>query len=180
MGVDGPDASSFDAFVLVRGLSPRGDADAQFSLYRALSQSGALVVNRIDALLDAQDKFRTSHLLLRAGLPTPRAALVQSTAEARAILHGWQEVVAKPLYGSLGEGVERMVVGPAAEHRLTERLAEEGALYLQQWVPNPGHDLRAFIIGGRLACAIERVAQEGEFRTNIARGARPRPARPSP
>jgi len=57
------EAAVFDAYVLVRGMSPRGDADAQLSLYRALALSGCLVVNRVDALLDAQDKLRTSHLL---------------------------------------------------------------------------------------------------------------------
>ncbi|MGC4113896.1 MAG: RimK family alpha-L-glutamate ligase [Myxococcales bacterium] len=170
----------FDAFVLVRGLSPRGDADAQFTVYRALAQAGALVINRIDALLDAQDKFRTSHLLARAGVPTPRAALAQSGDAAAEFLRRLGDAVAKPLFGSLGEGVERLAVGEEGERRAAERVAAEGALYLQQWVPNPGHDTRAFVVGGRMVASVERVAAEGEFRTNVARGARPRPAHPNP
>lgn len=172
-------APAFDAFVLVRGLSPRGDADAQFALYRALSQAGAIVVNRLDALLDAQDKFRTSHLLQRAGVPTPRAALVQSPPDVVALVRAWGDVVVKPLYGSLGEGVERIQANEAGERRASERVAKEGALCVQQFVPNPGHDTRAFVVGGKLVAAVERVAAEGEFRTNVARGARPRPAHPT-
>jgi ribosomal protein S6--L-glutamate ligase len=176
----GDHLETFDAYLVVRGLSPRGDADAQFTLYRALALGGALVINRIDALLDAQDKFRTSHLLARAGVPTPRAALAQSGEAAAAFLRKLGEAVAKPLFGSLGEGVERLEAGEEGERRVAERVAEEGSLYLQQWVPNPGHDTRAFVIGGRMVACVERVAAEGEFRTNVARGARPRPAHPSP
>jgi ribosomal protein S6--L-glutamate ligase len=49
----------FDALVLARGLGRTGDGDVQFELYRALAESGSLVVNDIDALLAAQDKLRT-------------------------------------------------------------------------------------------------------------------------
>ena len=75
-------ASEFDAFVLARGLGRAGDPDLQFEIYRSLEGGGALVVNRLDPLLSAQDKFRTSWLLTRAGLPTPRAAVAQSAADA--------------------------------------------------------------------------------------------------
>lgn len=173
------DERPWDACVLMRGLSPRGDADAQFSFYRALAQEGALVVNRVEALLDAQDKFRTSHLLLRAGVPTPPAALVQTADALALLLRDWGEAVVKPLFGSLGEGVERLHAGEVGERRGAERLEHEGALYAQRWVPNPGFDTRAFVVGGRLVAAVERVAPEGEFRTNVARGGRPRPAHPT-
>ncbi len=86
---------AYDAFVLVRALSPRGDADVQFSVYRALEEAGALVINRLGALLDAQDKFRTSQLLLRAGVATPAAALVQTPAEAAAVARSWGDVCAQ-------------------------------------------------------------------------------------
>jgi tetrahydromethanopterin:alpha-L-glutamate ligase len=170
----------FDAFVLVRALSPRGDADVQFSVYRALEEAGALVINRLGALLDAQDKFRTSQLLLRAGVATPAAALVQTPAEAAAVARSWGDVVLKPLAGSLGEGVERLPRGPVGEARAAQRVREEGALYVQRWVPNSGRDVRVLVVGGRAAGAVERVAAPGEFRTNIARGARPRAAELAP
>lgn len=172
--------SAFDAFVLARGMSPRGDPDAQFCIYRALEAAGSLVINRLGSLLDAQDKFRTSHLLKSAGVPTPRAAIAQSAAEAAAILRVMGEAVLKPLAGSLGEGVERLSTGPQAERRAARRIARQGAVYLQQWVPNPGRDLRVFVVGGRVVGAVERVAKPGEFRTNIARGATPYPVRLSP
>ena len=75
-----------EAFILVRGLGRAGDPDVQFEIYRALEESGALVVNRLGPLLAAQDKFRSSWLLARAGVPTPVAAVAQTgEAAARAL-----------------------------------------------------------------------------------------------
>jgi ribosomal protein S6--L-glutamate ligase len=170
----------YDAFVLARGMSPRGDPDAQFCIYRALEASGALVVNRLGSLLDAQDKFRTSHLLRASGVPTPRAAIAQSAAEAAAVLKAMGQAVLKPLAGSLGEGVARLESGPRAERLAARHIARQGAIYLQQWVPNAGRDLRVFVVGGRVVGAVARVARPGEFRTNIARGATPHPVDLSP
>lgn len=164
-----------DAFLLVRGVSPDGDADAQLTIYRSLEAAGALVLNRIDSLLDARDKFRTSFLLSSAGVATPRAALVQSPEQAIAFLRESPGAVVKPLSGSLGEGVERIDMGHGLQVRIAARLQKEGALYLQAWVPNDGRDLRVFVVGGRVTGAVERVAQAGDFRTNIACGAIARP-----
>ncbi len=164
-----------DAFLLARGVSPRGDADAQLTIYRSLEAAGALVLNRVEALLDARDKFRTSLRLAAAGVTTPRAALVQSPEQALAFVRACQSAVIKPLTGSLGVGVERIESGRSASERLAARLDEEGALYLQSWVPNDGRDLRVFVVGDRVAGAVERVARPGDFRANMARGARARP-----
>ena len=66
----GAPAAGYDAFILARGLGREGDPDVQFEIYRALEGTGALVVNRLDPLLAAQDKFRTSWMLRLAGVPT--------------------------------------------------------------------------------------------------------------
>jgi ribosomal protein S6--L-glutamate ligase len=169
-------ARELDAVVLARGLSPKSDPEAQFSLYRALELMGLPVINRIEALLDAQDKFRTSLLLQQSGVPTPPAALALNPDQARRMVRrlGW--VVLKPPFGSLGEGVELLAPGEEGEQRAAERAEADGAVYLQQYLPNPGRDLRVFVVGGRAVAAVERVASPGEFRTNVARGGTPIPA----
>jgi RimK family alpha-L-glutamate ligase len=45
-------------------------------------------------------------------------------------------------------------------------------------VPHGGRDIRAFVLGGRVLAAMERVA--GGWRTNIAQGAQARPLRLTP
>jgi ribosomal protein S6--L-glutamate ligase len=164
-------AGSFDAFVLARGLGRRGDPDVQFEIYRGLESSGAVVVNRIDPLLAAQDKFRTSWLLARAGVPTPAAAVAQSPEEADRILSAFRAAVVKPIAGSLGEGVERIPAGPAGRALVHERLSREGVVYLQAYVAHPGRDARLFVVGGKVRAAVERRAPAGEWRTNLAGGA---------
>ncbi len=166
----GAPAVGFDAFILARGLGRSGDPDVQFEIYRALEGTGALVVNRLDPLLAAQDKFRTSWLLRLAGVATPRAAVAQAADDAEGALAELGEVVAKPLTGSLGDGLERLSPDAAGRARVRERVERDGAVYLQSYVPHPGRDLRVFVVGGRARAAIVRHAPAGEWRTNVSRG----------
>jgi tetrahydromethanopterin:alpha-L-glutamate ligase len=172
----GAPAVGFDAFILARGLGRGGDPDVQFEIYRALEGTGALVVNRLDPLLAAQDKFRTSWLLRLAGVPTPRAAVAQTPEDAEVALLALGEVVAKPVAGSLGDGIERLAPDRAGRARVRERVERDGAVYLQAYVPHPGRDLRVFVVAGRARAAIARHAPAGEWRTNVGRGGRTEPA----
>jgi ribosomal protein S6--L-glutamate ligase len=167
----------FDALVLARGLGRAGDPDVQFEIYRALDAGGALLVNRLEPLLSAQDKFRSSWLLARAGVATPAAAVAQRPEDAERALAALGEAVVKPLAGSLGDGVERVRPDRAGRTAVRERVGREGAVYLQAYVPHPGEDLRVFVVGGRARAAIARHAPEGEWRTNVAGGGRAEPAR---
>ena len=163
--------ASFDALLIARGLGRAGDPDVQFEIYRALEGTGALVANRIDALLAAQDKLRTSWLLRRAGVTTPRAAVAQAPRDAVAALGAMGEAVLKPIAGSLGEGLQRVRADRAGRKAVLERIEQAGAVYLQEYVPNPGRDARVFVVGDRVEGAMERRAPAGEWRTNVERGA---------
>jgi ribosomal protein S6--L-glutamate ligase len=170
----GQDLAGLDALLLVRGLGRSGDADVQLEAYRALEESGALVANRVDALLAAQDKLRSSWLLRRAGIDTPPVVVAQTASAARAALAQLRDAVVKPLTGSLGEGVERIADDRSGRREVVSRVERDGAVYLQSFVPNPGRDARLFVVGGSVEGAIERLAPEGEFITNVARGGRAR------
>jgi ribosomal protein S6--L-glutamate ligase len=167
-------AATFDALLIARGLGRRGDPDVQFEIYRALEGTGALLANRIDALLAAQDKLRTSWLLRRAGVPTPPAAVAQTHRDAVAALDALGEAVLKPIAGSLGDGLSRVKADRAGRREVLERLERDGAVYLQAYVPHPGRDARLFVVGNRVAGAMERIAPPGEWRTNVERGAKVR------
>jgi ribosomal protein S6--L-glutamate ligase len=174
----GAPAGRFDAFVLARGLGRAGDPDVQFEIYRALEGTGALIVNRLEPLLAAQDKFRTSWLLRLAGVPTPRAAVAQTPEDSARALATLGEAVAKPLAGSLGDGVERIRDDAEGRARVEALVRRDGAVYLQAFVPHPGRDLRIFVVGGRARASIERHAPPGEWRTNVVRGGRTAAASP--
>jgi ribosomal protein S6--L-glutamate ligase len=172
VAVAGEPVPDIDAFILVRGLGRSGDPDVQFEIYRALEAAGAVVVNRLEPLLAAQDKFRTSCLLSSAGVPTPRAAVTQRPDDAVRAVEALGEAVVKPLAGSLGEGVERVRPDPEGRRAVRERAARDGAVYLQAYVPHPGRDVRVFVVDGEARAAITRHAPPGDWRTNVAGGGR--------
>jgi tetrahydromethanopterin:alpha-L-glutamate ligase len=165
--VRGEPHAGYDAFLTPRAIGDEGDPELQLELYRTLAEEGALLVNDVRALTLAIDKFKTSWLLSRGGVPTPRAIVVQRPASlARALGALGGRAVAKPLYGSLGIGVELV----DREARAAACLSRWRALYLQAFVDGGGRDVRAFVVGERVEAAIERQAPAGDFRTNVHLG----------
>lgn len=146
-----------------------------------LAARGVRVLNPPAALLAAHDKLITARLLRRARLPHPRTRVARLGAPLPALPGPW---VVKPRFGSWGLGVARCA--EAAElHGLLERLEWQpwfrahGAL-VQELVPPRGHDLRLVVAAGRVVGAVSRVCPPGEWRTNVALGARRQPVRRPP
>ena len=133
------------------------------------------VLNPAGALLAAHDKLVTARVLEGASLPHPRTRFASSAWEEDA----WGgPVVVKPRFGSWGRAVHRCddeaSLAALLDGLMTERwFALHGAL-VQELVEPAGHDLRVVVAGGRAVGAISRVAARGEWRTNVALGARRR------
>ena len=146
-----------------------------------LAASGVEVLNRPGALVAAHDKLLTARALRLAGLPHPHTWLI---AEGMPTPAPELPIVLKPRFGSWGRDVTlcRTAADLSAE---LERLAfrgwfrEQGVL-AQALVPPLGWDLRLVVAGGRIVGATRRVAAPGEWRTNVALGARPEPVAPPP
>jgi RimK family alpha-L-glutamate ligase len=144
-----------------------------------LAVSGAVLLNPPSALVAAHDKLLTARILRRAGVPHPRTWLI-----AEGVLSPAPElpVVLKPRFGSWGRDV---VLCPTADdldrelERFVQRpwFQEQGVL-AQELVPPLGWDLRIVVAGGRVVGAARRVAAPGEWRTNVALGARSEPVTP--
>ena len=164
----GVDVCEYDLFLTPRALGDEGDAEAQVELYRAIAETGVPMVNEVGALLDALDKLRSSCLFAHADVATPRTFLLQDLGEAQRAVAAMGRAVMKPLYGSLGRGVE--LVGPDDRERLAARLARRGALYLQEYVAAP-LDVRALVVGDDVIAAVARRPPPGEFRSNLDLGA---------
>jgi tetrahydromethanopterin:alpha-L-glutamate ligase len=165
----GRDSRDFDVFLTPRAVGEAGNAELQLELYRTLAESGALLVNDVAALTTAIDKFKSSWLFAEAGLPTPRVRVVQRLDEARRALEELGAALVKPVFGSLGEGIERL--SPDDDGRLAELLASQGALYLQELITDVERDVRAFVVGDRVTAAVARRPVPGEFRGNLSQGA---------
>jgi len=170
---DQVELETVDGFVLARGFGEQGNPDFQVPVYQILARSGKVLINNIDALLCAIDKFETSYRFQRAGLPTPAVAVVQDAEVAYGVLREWGRAVAKPLFGSLGIGIELIEDTTEGRALLPVLLKRFRAIYLQEYVPTPGRDIRAFVVGNQVVASIYRMAAPGQWQTNISRGGRP-------
>ena len=165
---------AYDA-LLLRGLDNNGLPDFQLEAYRLMEEAVPVTVNRVGPVLTALDKCRTSFVLRKAGLPTPETVVTQRQDEAEDVVREFGEAVLKPLYGSLGEDIVRVTSGAEATENIARMLKSFGAVYVQRFLGPGGRDIRAFVVGGRVIAAIYRVAQDGEWITNVFRGARSQP-----
>lgn len=177
-GVFGPGGVALHELdaLLVRGL-PRGSLEQvifRMDALHVLADSGVRVINSARALERTIDKSWASALLARAGVPTPATVACEryeTAMEAFDRLGG--DVVVKPLFGAMGNGIVRIEDRDVA-HRVFRALALEHAVYyLQRTVLSPGRrDLRVLVVGGEIGAAMERVSDS--WRANVAQGARPR------
>src|SRR5205823_14974537 len=131
-----------------------------------LAAAGVPVLNPPRAVEAAVDKYLTLALLAAAGLPVPTTWRGESASEAlTAFAELGGDVVLKPLFGSEGRGLTRLN-DEALALRAFKMLAQLGAvLYVQEFVPHEGFDIRLFLIGERVL-AIRRHNQL-DWRTNI-------------
>jgi ribosomal protein S6--L-glutamate ligase len=168
ISVNGESADSFDAFI-VRGFNRQGEIDYQFEILELLDRQGHLVINSPEALSIAESKSETSFYLQKHGLPVPRTVVTQNLDDAAAAIELFGLSVLKPLYGSHGIGIER--VAPEMSRELLPAFWERyGAMYIQEFVPNNGRDIRAFVVGDEVPAAMYRVAPEGQWKTNVFQG----------
>jgi tetrahydromethanopterin:alpha-L-glutamate ligase len=169
--------------VLVRMMPPGSLEQVVFrmdALHR-LEAQGVPVLNPPRAVEAAVDKYLALAQLQVAGLPVPETWVGESATEALAAFEELGgDVIVKPLFGSEGRGLVRVSDRELATRafRTLERLGS--VLYVQRFVANPGYDIRAFVLGGRVIGAIRRFASAGEWRTNVAVGGRPEACDPGP
>jgi RimK family alpha-L-glutamate ligase len=133
-----------------------------------LEDHGIRVVNSPRAIERTVDKFWTSALLEQCGIPTPETVVCESAEEAFTALARLEDVILKPLFGSMGLGMVR-VSDQEMGFRVFRTIEQiRGVYYLQRTIDHDGADIRAFVLGGRVLGAIERRSQG--WRTNLARG----------
>jgi RimK family alpha-L-glutamate ligase len=176
-GAELPDA------ILVRGIAGGTfeQVTKRLGILHALREFGLPVYNDARAIERSVDKSMTSVLLHAAGVPTPRTWAMESAAAARQLVTregaAGRCLVLKPLFGSQGEGLQRVgwvdgvhVALPALED------GYGGLAYLQRFLPprtDPGHDYRVLVVGGAAVAAMRRVSEH--WIHNVAQGARCEP-----
>lgn len=162
----------YDA-VLVRTMPPGSLEQVVFRM-DALAQvasRGTLVLNSPKAIEVAVDKYLTLCRLHAAGFEVPRTETSQTVEAAMAsFARLGHDVVLKPIFGSEGRGITRITDEAIAE-RTFKLLTQLGAvIYLQEFVPHEGYDVRLLVIGDEVLGM--RRSNQLDWRTNVSRGAR--------
>jgi RimK family alpha-L-glutamate ligase len=167
--------------VLVRTMPPGSLEQVVFRMdaLAQLEAAGRLVINPARAIEAAVDKYLCSAKLQAAGLKIPRTVVCQTAEDAMAAFAALGgDVVLKPLFGAEGRGIARLV-DEALALRAFKMLEElRAVLYLQQYVPHEGFDLRVLVIGDRMLGMRRRNALD--WRTNVSRGATAEPLEMTP
>jgi len=161
----------FDA-VLVRSMPPGSLEQVVFrmDMLGQLAEQGVPIVNPPRAIEVAVDKYLATTRLQAAGLLVPRTITCQTTQQAmEGFLQLGSDVVVKPLFGGEGRGITR-VTDPAIAQRVFQALEAIGSvLYLQEFIPHEGCDLRLLVVGKQVLGMRRR--NPADWRTNISRGA---------
>ena len=153
----------------------------RFDILRELEAEGVPVINSPEAIRNAANKYHASYLLARAGLPVPETIAVQSVEAALRVISRFGDAVIKPVFGYKGKDIARIKEGEIrfsdrktepipVEEALEKLLEERGMLYIQEFIENPGRDIRAFVVGGTAIGAIYRKAAAGSWVNNLSQG----------
>lgn len=161
--------------LLVRSM-PSGSLEQvifRMDCLQNLAKTGTLVLNSPRSLEIAIDKYMSLAKLRDARVPVPPTIVTQSLEAALAAMEEFGEVVVKPIFGSEGRGLLR-ISDPELAWRTFKHLTSIGAvLYVQKYIRNHGEDMRYLVIGQQV-WGIRRIC-EGDWRANLAQGARCEP-----
>jgi RimK family alpha-L-glutamate ligase len=163
---------AYDA-LLVRTI-PEGSLEQiifRMDVLHRLEAAGVRIMNRPAALERTVDKYYTSSVLARGGLPTPRTVVAEGCDEAMEAFREFGDVIVKPLFGAGGRGMVRISDAEIAYRTFRALTLTRSIFYIQEFVPHGDHDLRGVVVGDRVVAAIRR--RSAGWRHNVSQGARP-------
>lgn len=134
----------------------------------------AFTINRPQTIEVCGDKLATNAALTKADVPTPRVGIAFEREAALNLCEAFgYPVVMKPVLGSWGRMVSKLndrdAVEAVLEHKEVLGGHQHKVFYIQEYVEKPGRDIRAFVVGNEVICAIYRCS--AHWITNTARGA---------
>ncbi|RMF27425.1 MAG: RimK family alpha-L-glutamate ligase [Bacteroidetes bacterium] len=135
---------------------------------------GVYTAARADALLQARDKLRSLQLLAAAGMDIPRTFIVNNPDVVGSLIDelGGPPVVIKLLESTHGLGVILAETRKTAISIVEAFQRTNQKVIVQEFIEEArGADIRVLVVGGRVVAAMRRQAVDGEFRSNLHRGA---------
>jgi tetrahydromethanopterin:alpha-L-glutamate ligase len=165
------DLTTLDAIV-VRDLGPvtKNDASFRFDMLSQLEESGIAVINSPDSIAKAANKYVSSYIFMKNNITTPGTVVTNCPDEAFRALASFGKAVTKPVFGFKGIGVECLRNDDKGRVKLKKLMEKNGLVYLQEFIANPGRDIRVFIVNNKVMGSIYRIAPEGSWINNLSQG----------
>jgi len=149
---------------------------------RSLTQLGVMLLKHFElmkipstlsreGLVTARNKYLTLQALHAAGVRIPESILIASRVKSEEPTDYLSPpLVMKLLSGTQGIGVMRVRDAKEAGPIIDTLSELDQMICLQKFLPNPGEDIRIFLVGGEVVAAMKRQAAPNEWRSNIHMG----------
>lgn len=167
---DGAPLPAFDAVI------PRIGASLTFygmAVVRQFEAMGAYCVNPSAAIGASRDKLQAHQILARHRIPMPTTAFASSPHDTESLMDlvDGAPLVVKLLQSTQGRGVVLAETRKAGEAVISAFQGLDANFLAQKFVAEAaGQDVRCFVIGKRVVASMIRIAEEGEYRSNLHRG----------
>jgi len=143
------------------------------AVVRHFEVMGVRVLNSSAGIYESRDKFRCLQQLSYEGIQVPITYHSYDLYYAERIVRtklGYPFVF-KVLEGTHGEGVHLVNDEEELHNKFYESQAKHEKILLQEFISEfKGKDLRIIVIGNEVVASMMRIAQEGDFRSNIHKG----------
>ena len=161
----------------VQAVIPRiGTSATNFgaSVIRQFELMRVFTTLKADALLKARDKISCMQILASHGVSVPKSAIFNNL---ESIDHMIDQVGPVPFVIKLVNGTHGLGVMLAEQKKTGESIIEafhkaKQKVFLQKFIHEAkGADVRVFVVNNEIVGVMKRQAKEGEFRSNLHRGA---------
>ncbi len=160
----------------VDAVIPRIGASNTFygtAVVRQFEMMDSYCLNPSDAISRSRDKLRSLQILAREGINMPVTGYASHTKDIEGVIEkvGSIPLVMKLLQGTQGQGIVLAETRKAAESVMSAFRQLDADIMVQEFVKeSSGTDIRAFVVGDEVVAAMQRIAPEEEFRSNVHRG----------
>ena len=161
---------------IVRGSITRKDSWMDF--VSILERANATLVNPRTTINICADKYRTSLRLADYGLTQPKTKLINDPEQSNLQVQEADikfPLIMKTLRGSKGVGVLFVDSEKGLDSivQLIHKQDEDADLLIQEYIKTE-YDVRVHILGGKFLAAMKRPVIEGDFRSNVSQGSKPK------
>jgi len=158
-------------YVLLKIDSKR--ASVGYPIVRFLDHMNITKQYPAETVILAHNKFLTLEKLAGNGLPVPDTYMTGSRDSAKEIISKQKlPLIMKLLSGFGGQGVIFIESKEAANTVIETMNTLKQEILIEEFVPNPGEDIRGVVAGEEVVASYKRVASKGEKKANIYAGGR--------